>query len=83
MLSVVWDDRLCVLVVRAPGYRTRGPGFYSRGYQIFWEVAGLERGSLNLVSTREELLGRKSSGSGLETQEYGHGDPLCWSRNAL
>jgi hypothetical protein len=37
---------------------------------------GLERGSLNLVSTIEELLGRKSSGSGPESQEYGSRDPL-------
>jgi hypothetical protein len=29
---------------------------------------GLERGPLSLVSTTEELLGRKSSGSGLETE---------------
>jgi hypothetical protein len=28
-------DRLCGLVVRVPGYRYRGPGFDSRGYQIF------------------------------------------------
>jgi hypothetical protein len=27
------------------------------------------------VSTIEELLGRKSSGSGLEIREYGRGDP--------
>jgi hypothetical protein len=32
---------------------------------------GLERGPLSLVSTIEELLGRKSSGSGLEIREYG------------
>jgi hypothetical protein len=31
---------------------------------------GLERGPLSLVSTTEELLGRKSSGS--ESREYGH-----------
>jgi hypothetical protein len=31
---------------------------------------GLERGSLSFVSTIEELLGRKSSGSGLEKTEY-------------
>jgi hypothetical protein len=37
---------------------------------------GLERGSLSLVSTIEELLGRKISGSGLETREYSRGDPL-------
>jgi hypothetical protein len=33
---------------------------------------GLERGPLSLVSTIEELLGRKSSGSSLEDLEYGH-----------
>jgi hypothetical protein len=32
---------------------------------------GLERGPLSLVSTIEELLERKSSGSGLESLEYG------------
>jgi hypothetical protein len=32
---------------------------------------GLERGPLSLVSTIEELLGRKSSGSGLENRDYG------------
>jgi hypothetical protein len=31
---------------------------------------GLERGPLSLVSTTEELLDRKSSGSGLENREY-------------
>jgi hypothetical protein len=35
---------------------------------------GLERGPLNLVSIIEELLGRKSSGSGLENREYGRRD---------
>jgi hypothetical protein len=29
---------------------------------------GLERGPLSPMSTTEELLGRKSSGSGLETE---------------
>jgi hypothetical protein len=42
--------------------------FDSRRYQIVREVVGLERGPLSLVSTIEELLGRKSSGSGLETR---------------
>jgi hypothetical protein len=46
-------------------------GFDSRRYQIFCEVVCLERGPLSLVSTTEELLGRKSSGSGIETREYG------------
>jgi hypothetical protein len=36
---------------------------------------GLEWGPLRLVSTTEELLGRKSSGSGLEIPEYGRRDP--------
>jgi hypothetical protein len=35
---------------------------------------GLERGPLSLVSTTEELLGRNSSASGLETREYGRRD---------
>jgi hypothetical protein len=43
---------------------------------------GLERGSLTLVSTTE-LLGRNSSGSGLETREYGREDPLRWPRDTL
>jgi hypothetical protein len=54
-----------------------------RRYQIFWEVVGLERGTLSLVSTIEELLGRKSSGSGLENQEYGRRDPPRWPRVTL
>jgi hypothetical protein len=44
-------------------------------YQIFWEVAGLERRPLSLVSTTEELLERKSNGSGLESRKYGRKTP--------
>jgi hypothetical protein len=58
-------------------------GFDSRRYQIFWEVMGLERGPFNLVSTTEELFGRKSSGSGLERREYGRRDPSRWPRGTL
>jgi hypothetical protein len=36
---------------------------------------GLERGPLSLVSTTEGLLEIKSSGSGLESREYGSRDP--------
>jgi hypothetical protein len=36
---------------------------------------GLEWGPLSLVSTIEELLEIKSSGSGLEIREYGPRDP--------
>jgi hypothetical protein len=57
--------------------------FDSRCYQIFWEVVGLERGPLNLMSTIQELLGRKSSGSGLESREYDRRDPSCWPRGTL
>jgi hypothetical protein len=51
-------DRLCGLVVRVPGYRSRGPGFDSQRYQIFWEVVGLERDPLTFVRRIEELLER-------------------------
>jgi hypothetical protein len=43
----------------------------------------LERGPLSLVRTTEELLGRKSSGSGLESREYGRMDPLRGPRDNL
>jgi hypothetical protein len=36
----------------------------------------LEQGPLSFESTTEELLGKNSSGSGLENREYGRGDPL-------
>jgi hypothetical protein len=44
---------------------------------------GLERGPLSLMSTIEELLGRESSGCGLENREYGHRDSACRPRNTL
>jgi hypothetical protein len=76
-------DCLCGLVVRVPGYRSRGPGLNSRLYKIFWEVIGLERGPVSLVSTTKELLGTNSSGFGLENREHGRGDPLRWSSDTL
>jgi hypothetical protein len=51
-------------VVRVLGFF----GFNSKGFQIFREVVGLERGPLSLVSTIEELLERKISGCGLESR---------------
>jgi hypothetical protein len=77
-----YSDVLCGLVVRVPGYRSRSSGFVSRRYQIFWEVAGLERGPLSLVRIIEELLEWKSSGSGQENRKR-PGDPLRWPRNTL
>jgi hypothetical protein len=50
-------------------------GFDCRRYQIFRVVVGLERGPLRLVSTIQELLERKSSGSGLENPDYSRRDP--------
>jgi hypothetical protein len=49
--------------------------FYSRRYQIFGEIVGLERGPLSLVSKTEELLKRKIIGSFLENRDYGPRDP--------
>jgi hypothetical protein len=74
---------LCALVIRVPGYRSRGSGFDSRRYQIFWEVVSLGRGPLSLVSTIEELLERKSSGSCLENWEHVPKDPSRWPRGTL
>jgi hypothetical protein len=44
-----YTDLLCGLVVRVPGYRSRGPGSITGATRFFWEVVGLERGPLNLV----------------------------------
>jgi hypothetical protein len=65
----IGNDRLCGLVVRVSGYRSRGLGFDSRAYQIFWEVGGMERGPVSLVRANEELLEWKSSSSGLENRD--------------
>jgi hypothetical protein len=56
------SDRLCGLVARVPGYRSREPGLDYLRYQIFWEVVVLERDPLSLVRLTEELLEWKSSG---------------------
>jgi hypothetical protein len=71
------QDRLCGLVVRVLGYRSRGPGFDSQHYQIFWQVVGLKQG---LVSTIEKLSGRNSSGSGLEIENIAMG--ICCADHA-
>jgi hypothetical protein len=63
MSSYFWEYVIRVYILRNvilnilfSGYRSRGPGFDSRRFQIFWEAAGLERGPLSLVRTTEELL---------------------------
>jgi hypothetical protein len=42
-----------------------------------------ERVPLSLVRAIEELLERKSSGSGLENRDYGHRNPSRWTRGTL
>jgi hypothetical protein len=76
-------DRLSGLAVRAPGYRSRGPGFDSERYQFFWEVVGLERGPLSLVRIIKELLEWKSSSSSQKNRINDRGDPLRWPRDTL
>jgi hypothetical protein len=71
---VKWSEFLAT----DPEFRFRFPTLL-----FFWEGVGLERGPLSLVSTIEELLGRKCSGSGVESQEYGSIDPSCWPRGTL
>jgi hypothetical protein len=62
-----------------------------RRYQISWEVVGLERGPLSLVSITEELLEWKSSGPGsrkpilmaVGTRCADHATPLCPQKLAI
>jgi hypothetical protein len=44
---------------------------------------GLEQGQLSLVTTIEELFGRKGSDSSLEIREYGSRDPSRWPHGIL
>jgi hypothetical protein len=58
MTIYVIFDRLCGLVVRVPGYRSRG-----LGSEKLWVW---NRVHSSLMSATEELLERKSSGSGIK-----------------
>jgi hypothetical protein len=53
--SVIIFDCLHGLVIRIPGYKSRGTGFDSQCCQIFQEVVSLEWGPLSLVRIIEEL----------------------------
>jgi hypothetical protein len=55
--------------VQSSWLQVQRSGFGSQCYQILGEVVGLKRGPLSLVGTLEELLGRKSSGSGIKKTE--------------
>jgi hypothetical protein len=50
---------------------------------VFLRCSRSGTGPFSLVSTTEELLGRKSSGSGLESREYGRRDPSRRPRGTL
>jgi hypothetical protein len=80
---VHWSNRLCGLAVRVPGYRSRSLGSIPWGPDLLSSSESGTSGPLSLMSTTEELLGRNSSGSGLEKREYGHKDPSCWPRGTL
>jgi hypothetical protein len=66
-----WQIKLKLALARPPLWSSgqsswlqiRRPGFDSRHYQNKKKVVGLERGSLSLVSTTEELLDRKVAAS--------------------
>jgi hypothetical protein len=77
------NDRLCGLVVRVPGYISRGPGSIP-GATRFSEKQRVVNGvhSASWVQF-EELLERKSWGSGLERRQCDCGDPLRWPRDTL
>jgi hypothetical protein len=63
-------------LVGVPGCRSRGPGFDSRS-------SGSGTGPISFLGTTEEVLGRTSSGLGLQDRDYGRRDPLCRPQNIL
>jgi hypothetical protein len=79
--QVFVKDRLCGLVVRVPGYRSRGPGSIPSATRFFRRSSGSATGPLSLVSTIEQLLVRKSSDSGLENQDCCHKRLPHWLRS--
>jgi hypothetical protein len=69
------EDCLCGLVVIVPGYRSRGPDSIPGATRFPEKQWFLNGGPLSLLSTTEELLGRKNCGFGLESREYVGRDP--------
>jgi hypothetical protein len=57
IIIIIIIDRLCGLVVRVLGYRSRG--LCSIPYTTRKKVVGLKRGPLSFLSTIEEQLERK------------------------
>jgi hypothetical protein len=77
------SDRLCGLAVRVSGYRSRGLGFDSRRFQIFWEAARLARCPLSLMRTTKELLEGRVSAPVQKTEINDRGNLLRWPRDTL
>jgi hypothetical protein len=65
------------------GYRSRGLGFDSRRYQIFWEVVGLEQGPLRLVRITEKYLKENVAAPVQKTEINGRGYSLRWQRDTV
>jgi hypothetical protein len=76
-LHILAVENLCGLVIRVPGYRSRGPGFDFQRYHIFCIVIGLEHGTFTLVSRNEELLEKKIVAPIYKTEINGCGLLLC------
>jgi hypothetical protein len=55
----------------------RSSGFHFGRYQIFWDGVCLQRGPLNLVSTKEELLGRNKAAPAQKAE-----NTAVWIRHA-
>jgi hypothetical protein len=74
MLSLC--DHLSGPLVRVPSYRSRGPGFDSWPYHVFWVAVGLERGPLSLVRITEEQLEWKVAAPTENNETNGRENPL-------
>jgi hypothetical protein len=81
------ENKLYSLILRCSGQiswlQILKSGFDSGRYHIFCEVVSLDRGPCSLVSAIEELLGRKSSGSGLENREFCPKELSFWPRGTV
>jgi hypothetical protein len=76
-------DRLCSLVVRLPGYRHPEVRIQFPALPDFLRSSVSATGCTQPLTTTTELLGRKSSVSGLDNLEYGRRDPSQWPRDTL
>jgi hypothetical protein len=74
---------LCGLVVKRSWLQLQRSRVRFLTLTDFSEAVDLERGLLSLLSTIEDLLERKSSGSDLKRREYGRRDPLRWPRETI